>query len=690
MSVELSTEAQFLKGVGPARARALGTLGIRTVEDLLHHYPRRHEDRSHLRPIGSVREGETVTVGGEVTDVRLARMRGRLSLVTVTVRDGSGCLDLQFWNQPYRERQFPVGRVVVATGRAGYRRGIHLVGPEVELLPDDGEEAPIHTGRITPVYPLTRGISGGAMRRMLWNAVHEAAHLLGEFLPDDQRAGRDLRPLPEAIRSIHFPADQAGLDAALNRLKHDELFLFELAMALRRRMAKAGPRGSAFRFDAEVDRRIRARIPFSLTGAQERAIAEILADMTSPEPMTRLLQGDVGSGKTIVALYAVLVAVANRRQVALMAPTEILAEQHHRTFSRLLEGSRVRVGLLIGSLPAKERKATLAGIAAGEVDVTVGTHALIQGGVEFHDLALVVVDEQHRFGVRQRADLLVKGTRPDCLFMTATPIPRTLTMTVFGDLDVSVLDEMPPGRKPVRTLCFPRKRYDDACRYIRTEIDRGRQAFFVFPLVEESEEMPLRSVIEEVERLRREVFPDVPVGLIHGRLSRADKEEAMRRFRDREDLVLAATTVVEVGIDVPNATVMVVENAERYGLSQLHQLRGRIGRGAEGGTFVLLGDPATEEGRARLRILTETTDGFRIAEEDLRLRGPGEFLGTRQHGIPELRLADLFLDFALLEQTRRDAFRLIAADPELAAPEHAPLRAELMRRLGDRLSLGRA
>ncbi|MCU0728466.1 MAG: ATP-dependent DNA helicase RecG [Planctomycetes bacterium] len=688
--MELSTEAQFLKGVGPARARALATLGIRTVEDLLHHYPRRHEDRSRLRPIDSVREGETVTVGGEVVDVRLTRLRGRLSLVSVTVRDGSGSLDLQFWNQPFRERQFPVGRQVVATGRAGYRRVLHLVAPEVEIIPDEGEEALIHTGRITPIYPLTRGISGGAMRRMLWNAVHEAAGLLGEFLPDAQREGRDLPPLSAAIRGIHFPADQEELGTALRRLKHDELFLFELAMALRRRVAKSMPRANPFRFDGTIDHRIRARIPFALTAAQERAIAEIVGDMTSPEPMTRLLQGDVGSGKTIVALYAVLVAVANRRQVALMAPTEILAEQHYRTFRRLLEGSRVRIGLLIGSLPAKERRATLAGIASGEVAVTVGTHALIQQGVEFRDLALAVVDEQHRFGVRQRAGLLVKGTRPDSLFMTATPIPRTLTMTVFGDLDVSVLDEMPPGRRPVRTLCFPRTRYDDACRYIRSEIDRGRQAFFVFPLVEESEEMPLRSVIEEVERLRREVFPGVSVGLIHGRLSRADKEEAMRRFRDREDLVLAATTVVEVGIDVPNATVMVVENAERYGLSQLHQLRGRVGRGAEGGTFVLLGDPATEEGRRRLRILTETTDGFRIAEEDLRLRGPGEFLGTRQHGVPELRLADLFLDFALLTRVREDAFRLIAADPGLAAPQHAPLRCELMRRLGDRLALGGA
>ncbi len=685
-----TTEIQFLKGAGPARARALRALGILTVEDLLHHYPRRYEDRSRLRPIASLREGETVTVGGTVGEVRFARMRGRLSLVSVTVFDDTGTLELHFWNQPYRREQFPEGAGVIATGKVGYRRGFCLTSPEVEVAAEDEEDVRIHTGRITPVYPLTKGISGRVMRRMAFHAVREAAALLPDFQPDALRTARGLLPLPEALSGVHFPDSDDALAAALLRLKYDEFFLLELALARRKQAAKAERKAAACHFDAEVDRRIRARIPFALTGAQERAVAEIVRDLTSPQPMTRLLQGDVGAGKTVVALFAILVAIANRRQAAVMAPTEILAEQHHRTFSRLLEGSRVKIRLLVGSLTAKERREALESLASGETDLAVGTHALISEDVRFRDLSLVVVDEQHRFGVVQRASLQWKGQHPDTLFMTATPIPRTLTMTAFGDLDVSVLDELPPGRKPVRTLWYARDRFDEACTFIRGEIALGRQAFFILPLVEESEEMPLRAVEKEVARLRAGAFAGIPVGLMHGRLSRDEKDEAMRRFRERQDLVLVATTVVEVGIDVPDATVMVVESAERYGLSQLHQLRGRIGRGGAGGTFVLLGDPATEEGRRRLDVLTRTSDGFRIAEEDLRLRGPGEVLGTKQHGLPELRLADLAADFPLLARAREDAFALVRGDPELGAPEHEGLRRELLRRLGDRLPLSRA
>jgi ATP-dependent DNA helicase RecG len=657
MDLHLDTQVQYVKGVGPARARALANLGIETVEDLLHHYPKRHEDRSRLQPIGTVADGDTVTVGGRVGGVSF-----RLN----------------------------EGEEVVVTGRVTFKRGHRITNPEVEVISEDGDDAFLHTGRVVPVYGLTRGVKAAGMRRMVWNAVQGAAGLLTDHLPPAVLEARGLLPLAEAVRTIHFPDTVEAAERARRRLEYDELFLLQCALALRRQQVRSEERGAPLKVSREMDRRIRGRFPFRMTKAQDRAVFEIVTDLRSPRPMARLLQGDVGSGKTAVALYAVLVAVANKGFFNDTATTEILAEQHHRTFSRYLEGSKVRIELLVGGLKARERREILAGIAGGEVDVAVGTHALIQGDVEFADLRLAVVDEQHRFGVLQRAKLKLKGRRPDTLFMTATPIPRTLSLTAFGDLDFSVIDELPPGRKPARTLWFPRKRIPEAYGVIRRELERGRQAYFVYPLVEESEEMPLKAVTEEVGRLREEVFPGVPVGLIHGRLKREEKELAMRRFREGTDRILAATTVVEVGVDVPNATVMVVEHAERYGLSQLHQLRGRIGRGGGESTFLLLGDPTTDEGRRRLEVLEETSDGFEIAEEDLRLRGPGEVFGTRQHGLPDLKIASLVGDLRVLERARKDAFALADRDPGLEGVEGAPVKAALMRRLGDRMGLAQA
>jgi ATP-dependent DNA helicase RecG len=686
----LDDQVQSVKGIWPGRARSLGALGIETVEDLLHHYPRRYEDRSRLLPIGSVNAGEIVTVSGAVSDVRFQRMRGRLSLVTVSIHDDSGVIDLNFWNQPFRRNQFAEGEEVVVTGKVEFKRGYRIASPEVEKIPDDPEEAMLHTGRIVPVYPLTKGITAGMMRRMVHNTLETFGDLVTEYLPDETLEERDLLPLPAAIQAIHFPEAVEELDGARERLKYDELFLLQCALALRRRSLKSDETGTAFRWTEEIDERIRARLPFTLTGAQERAVAEITRDMRDPTPMIRLLQGDVGSGKTAVAIYAILLCVANRRQAAIMAPTEILAEQHFRTFSRYLEGSRVRIELLRGGLRAAERREILGGLLDGSVHVAVGTHALISGDVDFRDVGLVVVDEQHRFGVMQRAKLKLKGVRPDALFMTATPIPRTLTLTAFGDMDFSVIDEMPPGRTPPTTEWFSPDRTGEAYALVRKEIRRGRQAFFVFPLVEDSKEMPLKSATAEVERLRADIFPGVPIGLVHGRMKRAEKDEAMRRFRAGEDRILVATTVVEVGIDVPNATVMLIVNAERYGLSQLHQLRGRIGRGGGESTLLLLGEPNTEEGRKRLAVMTETTDGFRIAEEDLRLRGPGEIFGTRQHGLPDLKLASLAADRTLLLAAREDAFDLVRDDPALESKTGAAVRRVLVRRWGKRISLATA
>jgi ATP-dependent DNA helicase RecG len=688
--LDLTTKVQYVKGVGPSRARALAALSIETVEDLLHHYPRRHEDRSRLTPIGSVTEGEVVTISGAVSDVRFQRMRGRLSLVTVSLHDDTGVIDLLFWNQPFRKNHFREGDEVVATGKAEFRRGLRIAGPEVEKIPDDSEEAMLHTGRVVPIYPLTKGISAGSMRRMVFNALEAAGELLTEYLDPRTLTERGLMPLPEAIATYHFPDSLDDLEAAATRLKYDELFLLQCALAVRRQKVKGDASGAAFKWNRDMDTRIRARLPFRLTKAQNRAVREIVGDMRSPAPMIRLLQGDVGSGKTAVAIYAILLSVANGRQAAIMAPTEILAEQHFRTFSAYLEGSRVSIELLLGGLPAASRREILSGLAGGGVHVAVGTHALIQEDVEFQDLGLVVVDEQHRFGVLQRADLKKKGRRPDALYMTATPIPRTLTLTAFGDLDFSVIDEMPPGRVPPQTEWFPPERAKEAYDLIRDAIRKGRQAFFVYPLVEESKEMPLKSATEEVERLRTDVFPGVPIGLVHGRMKRTEKDEAMRLFREGRHRILVATTVVEVGIDVPNATVMVIAHAERYGLSQLHQLRGRIGRGGGESTLLLLGEPKTPEAERRLTVMTETSDGFRIAEEDLRLRGPGEIFGTRQHGLPDLRLASLAADRVLLAHAREDAFALLRADPALETATGAAVRTVLGRRWGRRISLATA
>jgi len=677
--VELADEARRLPGLGMTKPAALDALGIRTVKDLLHHLPRRHEDRRSFRPIAGLAEGETAIVRGRVEGVRVVRLRGGMAYVQATVVDESGFLDVRWWNVTWLAKNIPPGTELVLFGKI--RKG-RLTQPEFEILRD---EDPLHAGRIVPIYPLTKGVTAPALRRAAFVALEEAGTKLEDPLPAKLREARRLGPFAEALRDAHFPPSREALERAKQRLRYDELFLYQLALAIQRRRTR-GQKGIKHKWSRKVDERIRARLPFALTAAQERAVAEILKDLRAKEPMHRLLQGDVGSGKTAVALYAALVSVANRRQVAFLAPTEILVRQHFATLSTYLEGSDVRLALLSKSTPPAERRETLARLSAGGIDLVVGTHALLEPDVTFASLALVVVDEQHRFGVGQRAELVRKGVRPDVLVMTATPIPRTLALTAYGELDVSVIDEMPPGRIPPKTRIVTRGRAGLAYAKVRDEAARGRQSYVVFPLVEESEEIDADAAEEGYERLAKGPLAGLRLGLVTGRTPFAEREATMDAFRAGKIDALVGTTVLEVGVDVANATVMVVENAERFGLSTLHQLRGRIGRGgAASFCFLVAEGRLSEEARARLAVLEATHDGFRIAEEDLRLRGPGEFFGTRQHGMPEFRIADLARDHEVLKEAREDAFALLEKDPKLSTVP--ALKAELLRRFARGVSL---
>jgi ATP-dependent DNA helicase RecG len=688
----LATPLQFLKGVGPQRAKLLANLGLHTVEDALYYLPARHEDRSQLTPLGSLKPNDVTTVAGTIRAVSPPpRGRPRVPL-SVLLSDGTGFLTCVWFGQAYLERVFQRGQRLIVHGKAQrYRSGpLQMQVKDFEVGEDeaagDSSDETLHTGRLVPVYGLTRGLTARPMRRLMKRLVDGYVDGLEDPLPAGLVARHRLEPLALALRAGHFPKTEVDYAAARRRLVYDEFLLLQLGLAIRRHRQGRQP-GLAMNPPGALARRLLASLPFALTPAQERVWREIRTDMAEPYPMNRLLQGDVGSGKTVVAALAILTAVESGFQAALMAPTEILAEQHLMTLTHLLDPLAVEVALLTNAVKGKARERTLAGVAAGEIACVVGTHALVQEAVRFRRLGVAVVDEQHRFGVHQRATLKRKGESPDVLVMTATPIPRTLALTLYGDLEVSVIDQLPPGRKPVVTKARTGSARGQIYRFLREQVGAGRQVYVVYPLVEESEAIDLRAATEMAERLQHEVFADLRVGLLHGRMSFTEKDRVMRDFKAGAIHILVSTTVIEVGIDVPNASVMLVEHAERFGLSQLHQLRGRVGRGPWRSYCILLSGASSPEAKLRLDAMAATNDGFKIAEVDLSLRGPGDFFGTRQSGLPEFRVADLLRDAAALEAARRDAATLIREDPHLLAPEHRALRAALLQRWRGKLDL---
>jgi ATP-dependent DNA helicase RecG len=686
-STGLDAPVSTLPGVSTAYTARLRRLHILTVGDLLYHFPHRYDDYSTLKPINQLEYGEEVTIVGTVWETGTRRTRGGGEIVTSVIADASGTIEAVWFNQPYLVRQLRAGRRIVLSGKIDeYLGRLTLQSPEWEPL----ERELIHTGRLVPVYPLTRGLSSRWMRRLTKRVVDHWAPGLEDYVPQAVRQRAGLMDLSTAIRQIHFPDDRQAAEEARRRLSFDEFFFIQLGMLRQRQKWQSQP-GVPIPTNQALLQAFQKSLPFELTGAQQRGVDHILRDMAQPQPMSRLLQGDVGSGKTVVAAAAMLMTIAAGKQAALMAPTEILAEQHYRTVAELLADTDawglarpVSVVLLTGSLNRVERRKVYTALASGQADIVVGTHALIQHHVTFHDLALVIVDEQHRFGVVQRGTLRGKGGSPHMLVMSATPIPRSLALTLYGDLDISVIDELPPGRQRIETRwLLPRER-ERAYAFVSSQIEKGHQAFILYPLIEESDKVEARAAVEEYERLQREVFPDLEMGLLHGRMKGKEKDEVMTRFRQGEIDILVSTSVIEVGIDVPNATVMIVEGADRFGLAQLHQFRGRVGRSEHRSYCLLLSDtaspddPQTRSTWERLKAIEGTQDGFALAEKDLELRGPGDFLGVRQSGLPELRLASLS-NLRVLEQARAEAQLIFQDDPALRKPEHQALSEQISR-----------
>ncbi|HUF54468.1 MAG TPA: ATP-dependent DNA helicase RecG [Dehalococcoidia bacterium] len=695
-------------------AKARGNLpkleraGIRTVRDLLFHFPKRYHDYSEVRPIAGLTYGDEQTVIAHVQSVKQVAL-GRRRAAEAIIGDETGTIRVLWFGQPWVAQRLRSGMKVALSGKIGaFRNRMQMENPEIESLDDES----IFTRRFVPVYRSTEGLAQVTIRNLVKAAIDSFADRVLETLPEAVLDFNDLMEAPVAIRKIHSPDSLEEADAARRRLAFEELLWIELGVVRRRREWQDSGGAPVLDLSPEALEGYVESLPFALTASQRRAIDEVLADMGDSTPMTRLLEGDVGSGKTVVAAAALLATVASGKQGAIMAPTEILAEQHLRTFTSILnpgdaapaedgpwfqesgEGfivmrppymsEPVRVALLTGSLKASAKAAVQEAIARGEVDIAVGTHALLQESVSFKALGVAVIDEQHRFGVEQRSALREKGGSPHVLVMTATPIPRTLALTVYGDLDITVLREMPPGRPPVKTFFVPPRRREEAFRFARTKVDERRQAYIICPLVEESEAIEAKAAVQEYERLKHEEFPDLRLGLLHGRMSSGEKEATMRAFRDHELDILVSTSVVEVGVDVPNATVILIEGADRFGLSQLHQFRGRVRRSEEQGYCFLLSETQSEDAMERLMIMETMESGFDLAEEDLRIRGPGEYFGTRQSGLPDLKVASL-TDVEMIEETRREATRILDEDPELEAPEHITLRANV-NRIWDRVT----
>ena len=667
---DLSTNVQFIRGIGPQKAKALSKLGIETLRDLIAWLPRRYEDRTEFRRIADLTPGEAACVAAMVAaPPTLSHIRKGMDLVKVRTVDETGTLDVTFFNQTWLKNNLRQGETYAFYGRAeGSLLRKQMASPVVEPL-----ERREVTGRIVPIYPLTAGVSQLVLSRSIRQGLDACAHILPDVLPDEVRQAHHLCRINFAYENIHFPESAEALALSRRRLAFEELFLFTIGLQRLRRRREVVHVAPCAAVDMEP---FYGALPFTLTDAQRRCVEEALSDMTSGVPMNRLCQGDVGSGKTMVAAACVYFAVKNGRQAALMAPTEILARQHYEGLAPLMERLGIRCALLTGSTKAKTKKSIAEQLANREIDFAIGTHALITGDLDYKDLGLVVTDEQHRFGVGQRAALAEKGEHPHTLVMSATPIPRTLALILYGDLDVSVIDQLPPGRKAVETYAVPGSYHPRIYAFLRKLIAEGRQAYIVCPMVEQSDDAASddrKAVTAYAKMLQEEVFPDLKVACVHGKMKPKEKEAVMAAFAAGESHILVSTTVIEVGVDVPNAAVMVVENAERFGLSQLHQLRGRVGRGKHQSYCVLITNTRSVEAMQRLRTLASTTDGFKISEEDLKLRGPGDFFGSRQHGLPQMKLADLAGDMRLLSEAQDSARRLLMADPTLSQPENRPV-----------------
>jgi len=673
---DLNISARFIKGVGPSKLSILNRLGIETVKDLLYCFPRRYEDRSRIKKIGEIRPGNLETIKAKVLTFGEHVSKRGMNIFQVAVGDSSGVIHATWFNQSYMKDKFKIGQELILCGKVEKYNYLQINSPEYEILTGTKEDF-VHIGRIVPVYPLTESLNQRWFRNIMKFTVDNYADEINEILPFEMRKRNNLMTIKEAVRNIHFPVSDLVLKKARERIIFDEFLILLTGIALKRASIKIDLTGYSHNLEGGLIGKFKNNLAFQLTKSQSRVIREIEEDMKSQKPMNRLLQGDVGSGKTIVALHSLILTVQNGYQGALMVPTEILAEQHYENIKTLVKPLGINVMLLSGDLKEEERARRRQMIETGEADIVVGTHALIQEGVNFKKLGLVVIDEQHKFGVMQRAILRSKSRNPDILVMTATPIPRTLALTVYGDMDVSTIDELPPGRGEIKTFFFEEKNREKAYRIAEEQVRTGRQAYIVYPIIDESEKSDLRAAIKMHKNLS-ERFSDLKIGLLHGRMKSKEKETVMHDFKDRKIDMLISTVVIEVGVDISNASAMIIEHAERFGLSQLHQLRGRIGRGEHLSYCILISAPKSDDAKHRISAMLETQDGFKIAEADLEIRGPGEFFGTKQHGLPELKIANIIRDRGLLEIAKQEAFDLIKRDRFLRLPENRLIRESLL------------
>lgn len=679
--LDLYKDVQYVKGIGPKKADKLNKLGIFTLKDLLYYFPRQFEDRNNLKKIAQLEDGEKVTIKAVISSINTFSPKEGMTLTKIDVKDETGSAKLVFFNKSYIKNTFRPGDSILVFGKVKKKfNNLELTSCELEYLTN----SPKNTCRFMPVYQLTYGVTNKEIMSIIRTVLEDKELIIQEYMPQRIIEKYRLCSIDFAVRNIHSPSSKESLKIALYRIVFEELLILQLGLFV----FKSGRnKEDGIKFETSKDlKKIISALPFKLTKAQNRALDEIIQDMNLEKIMNRLVQGDVGSGKTVVALLALANCVLNGYQSALMAPTEILAGQHYISLTESLKDFGINVGLLIGSLTKKQKDTVLEQIKNNEIDILIGTHALIEDKVEFNNIGLVITDEQHRFGVMQRSKLSLKGANPDILVMTATPIPRTLALILYGDLDISIIDELPPGRQPIETIAIEKSKRDRAYNnLVRREVESGRQVYIVCPLVEESEAIEAKSAVELVEELRAEYFHDLRLGLLHGKMKSSEKDEVMRLFKDKEIDILVSTTVIEVGVNVPNATLMIIENAERFGLAQLHQLRGRVGRGSHKSYCVLIYDSKTDVCRQRMAIMEETNDGFKISEKDLEIRGPGEFFGTRQHGLPELKVANLFKHIKILKLAQQEARYILGEDNNLQLKENMALKKEIIDKFKDTL-----